>query len=151
MMALLVTVLKLTRYAAKGAPGEEVRSARFLAGLGMEGDFHAQAGERQLSFLSTAERRWMGAQAEQGLCFGRYKENILFEAELSFAPAPGTKIAVGEVVLEICGSGKKCFVGCPLFDRGQACILAGRSLFAKVIRGGLVCAGDCAKVEARAF
>jgi len=152
-MALRATVLRLTRYVAKGVPGETVQNARLLAGLGMEGDFHAkddastQGGERQLSLLSQEERRWMVSQVKPGLCFGRYKENILFDTDLSSVIVPGTRLAVGEAVLEISDSGKSCFAQCPLFDQEQACILAGRSLFAKVIRGGLVRTGDCAEVE----
>ena len=152
-MALRAMVLRLTRYAAKGVPGEALQNARLLVGLGMEGDFHAKddagtpAGERQLSLLSQEERRWMDSQAKPGLCFGRYKENILFDADLSPVLVPGTRLAVGEAVLEISDSGKHCFAQCPLFDQEQACILAGRSLFAKVIRGGLVRTGDCAEVK----
>jgi len=89
----------------------------------------------------------MDSQAEPGLCFGRYKENILFDADLSPVLVPGTRLVVGEAVLEISGSGKHCFAQCPLFDQGQTCILAGRSLFAKVIRGGLIRTGDGVKTE----
>ena len=128
-----------------------MQSVRFLAGLGMEGDFHAEdstlGGERQISLLSQEERRWMDSQAKPGLCFGRYKENILFDVDLSPVLVPVTRLAVGEAVLEISDSGKSCFAQCPLFDQGQACVLAERSLFAKVIHGGLVRTGDYAEVK----
>ncbi|MCL2600810.1 MAG: hypothetical protein FWD88_06485 [Treponema sp.] len=148
-MVLRAKVLGLTRYRAKGVPGEAVQCARFLAGLGMEGDFYARGGERQVSLLSLEERQWMNARAEQGfppgLCFGRYKENILFDAGLSLVPGAG--IAVGEAALEVSAGGKRCFSQCHLSGKGQPCILAGRNLFAKVVRGGLVRAGDYAQVE----
>ena len=138
-------MLKLTRYDAKGARGEVVQSVRFLAGLGMEGDFHAAGGERQLSLFSREDRQWMDIQTEPGLCFGRYKENILFDVALSLVS--GIWLTVGEAVLEISAGDKRCFGQCPLFGQGRSCILAGRSLFAKVVRGGVVRTGDCAKVE----
>ena len=144
-MALRATVLGLTRYAAKGVPGETVQSARLLAGLGMEGDFHARGGERQLSLLSLEDRRWMDSQDEPGLCFGRYKENILFD--VAPAPVPGTRLTLGGAVLETGDGGKRCSRQCRLFGRGLACALAGRGLFAKVVRGGVIQTGDYAEVE----
>gem|GEM_PF-227797 len=141
-------MLKLTRYSAKGAPGEVVQSARLFAKLGMEGDFHATGGERQLSLLSWEERQWMDNQAEPGLCFDRYKENILFDVALPPpARVPGTRLAVGEAVLETSDGGKQCFDQCPLFGQGRPCLLAERSFFAKVARGGVVQTGDYAEVE----
>jgi len=145
-MASRAVVRKLTRYSAKGVPGETAQSARLVAGLGMEGDFHANGGERQLSLLSIEERRWMESRTEPGLCFGRYKENILFDVAQP-ALVPGTRVAVGEAVLEISDGGKRCFGQCPLFDQGRVCVLAGRSLFAKVARGGIVRVGDYAEVD----
>jgi len=138
-------VLRLTRYRAKGVQGETAQAARFLAGLGMEGDFRAAGGERQVSLLSRGGREWMDAQTERGLCFGRYKENILLDAGPAFAPAPGARLSMGEAVLEISGAAKRCFGECPLRAREPACVLAGRSLFAKVVRGGIVRTGDCAE------
>ena len=150
-MDFKATIVKLTRYVAKGYPGEALESAMFLEGLGMEGDFHARGGERQLSLLSLQERQWMDAQAEPGLCFGRYKENILLDTLPALAP--GTKVHVGEAVLEITETGKHCFEECRLYRRGtsafglggrfsQGCMLAGRNLFAEVVKSGLVHIGD---------
>ena len=135
-------IVKLTRYAAKGAPGEALESAQFLDGLGMEGDYHATGGERQISLLSLEERQWMDAQTEPGLCFGRYRENILLDGIPSAVLAPGVKITAGEAVLEISDTGKHCFEACHLYRKGQSCVLSGRNLFAKVIRSGLVRTGD---------
>jgi MOSC domain-containing protein YiiM len=134
------TVIKLTRYAAKGEPGEAVESALFLEGLGMKGDFHAKGGDRQLSLLSRQDQQWMEAQAEQGLCFSRYRENILLN--LPNLLEPSARLQVGGAVLEITETIKQCFEQCPLFSRGQTCILAGRNLFAKVVKGGIVQTGD---------
>ena len=138
-------IVKLTRYAAKGVPGEVLECARFLEELGIEGDFHARGGERQISLLSLEERQWMDAQLEPGLCFGRYRENILLDGIPPAVLVPGIRVMAGEAILEISDTGKHCFEECPLFSRGQSCVLAGRSLFAKVIHGGLVRKGDCVK------
>jgi MOSC domain-containing protein YiiM len=140
MKIMRYTVIKLTRYAVKGEPGETVESALFLEGLGMEGDFHAKGGDRQVSLLSQQELQWMEAQAEPGLCFGRYRENILLN--LPDLLEPSARIQIGEAVLEMTETVKHCFDECLLFSQGQRCILAGRNLFAKVVKGGMVQKGD---------
>jgi len=96
-----------------------------------------------LSFLSGDDRQFM--DTVPGLCFDRYKENILLDVALS--PIPGTKLAVGEAVLETSDGGKRCFETCPLFGQGRDCVLAGRSLFAKVVQGGVIHTGDCVEME----
>ena len=141
------TIVKLTRYAAKGAPGEIVESAQFIDSLGMEGDYHATGGQRQVSLLSLEDRLWMDAQAEPGLCFGRYRENILFDNIPPAVLAPGVRITTGKAVLEISDIGKHCFEACYLYRNGQSCVLAGRGLFAKVIRGGIVRKGDGVEIN----
>jgi cyclic pyranopterin phosphate synthase len=135
-------VIELTRYSTKGAPGEKLEKARLLEGLGMEGDFYAKGGERQISLLSVKSRNWMEAQHEKGLCFGRYKENILFDGISADVFRAGDRLKTGEAVLEISSLNKHCHDECPLFNKGQKCILSGQSLFAKVIQGGYVRTGD---------
>jgi len=105
----------------------------------MEGDFHATGGERQLSLLSQE-----GMGTHKGLCFGRYKENILFDAALSSALIPGTRLTVGEAILEISVGDKRCFEQCPLHGQGRYC---GTKSFAKVVQGGVIRTGDYAEVE----
>ena len=137
-------IIKLTRYKAKGIPGETLESVRLLAGQGMEGDFHAQGGDRQLSLLCMETSRWMDGQAEKGLCFDRYKENILLDGIESADLVPGIRLKIGEAFLEISDKhkSKECFKECTLFNSGQNCLLAGQNLFAMVIRSGLVKTGD---------
>ena len=141
-MALQAMIAKLTRYPAKGCVGENTDSALLIEGKGMEGDFHADGGLRQISLLTTEERRWMDASDAPGLCFGRYRENILLDGISSAALVPGTRLKTGEAVLEISDTDKRCFEECPLYRSGKSCFLAGRSLFAKVVSGGLVRNGD---------
>jgi MOSC domain-containing protein YiiM len=135
-------VASLTRYAKKCEAGEMIQNAVLAADAGMEGDFHAQGGGQQISLLTVEARRWMNAQAVPGLCFRRYKENILFESlPASFLKA-GTRLRTGEAIIEISDEGKHCFEECSLFNRGEPCVLAGQNLFAQVIKSGVVRVGD---------
>ena len=139
-------IIKLSRYKIKGI-GETLESVRLLEGQGMEGDFHAQGGDRQLSLLCMETRQWMDGQSEKGLCFGRYKENVLLDGIISEDLVPGMRLKTGEAILEISDTSKDCFKECTLFNSGQHCHLAGRSLFAKVIHSGLVKTGDYLQIN----
>ena len=147
-MKLQGRVAKLTRYAKHGVPGETLQKVRLIEGLGMEGDSHAKGGDRQLSLLLNEDRQQMETQAEQGLCFARYKENILLDEITPNTLTPGIRLTMGEAVLEISDTGRHCFNECPLFNEGRFCFLAGRKLFAKVIQSGCVRIGDTVKKEA---
>jgi MOSC domain-containing protein YiiM len=74
------------------------------------------------------------------LCFNRYRENILLD--IPDLLEPGARVQIGGAVLEMTETVKHCFDQCPLFSRGQRCIIAGRNLFAKVVKGGIVKTGD---------
>ena len=139
-MGLQGTIIRLTRYSAKGIPGETLENARLVSGLGMEGDFYARGGDRQLSLLALEDRQQIDTLTEPGLCSKRFKENILFDGPAALNP--GIRLAAGNALLEISDTGKHCFPECPLFSGGQDCVLAGRKFFAKVIRSGLIKTGD---------
>ena len=72
-------VRELYVFRQRGQPGEAVESAWFRRGIGMEGDRHAAGGERQTSLLAGEARDWMEKQTEPGLCFRRYKANLITE------------------------------------------------------------------------
>lgn len=132
----------LTRHRQKGAPGEPLSEAVLVAGLGMQGDRHL-GGERQLSLLLAEARRWMDAQPVPGLCFGRFKPNILIGGLASGELAVGECLCVGaDAVLRIGGEAKRCFPECALLIHGAPCRLPGCAAFATVERGGVVRVGD---------
>ena len=134
-------IVGLTRYGKKGEPGESLSEARFLEGLGVEGDMH-QGGEKQVSLLSAEARRWMDAQSEKGLCFGRFRENVLIEGLSLEDLESGSLLSLGDAVLRISVHGKHCYDECGLFSKGIPCRLSGSAAFAVVERGGMVRIGD---------
>ena len=112
-----------------------------LEGIGVEGDFH-QGGERQISLLSAEARRWMEAQKEKGLCFERFRENILIEGLSLEDLENGSLLFLGDAVLRISMRGKHCYDECALFSKGTPCRLSGCAVFAVVERGGTIAVGD---------
>ena len=148
------TIETIKVYSAKGMPGKEVSEAMLKENFGLEGDFHAQGGDRQLSLLCAETRDLMTQQKEKGLCFSRFKENITIRG-LCGTLRSGVRLEAGEeadaensVVLEITGETKSCHNECPLYEAGKQCPLSGMSLFVKVIKGGIIRAGDQVTVKA---
>ena len=141
---------KIKVYPAKGEKGKDLAEARLIENLGIEGDYYAKGGDRQIT-LMFAEDEGGNKTAEKGLCTARFKENITIksrpaeaEGQASFLN-PGTRLAMGDAILEISGETKHCHEECPLFRAGKRCSLAGMNLFAKVIKSGLIHVGD--KIE----
>ena len=135
----------LARYRKKGGPEEPLQQARLLAGLGMESNFH-QGGDRQLCLLTAEIRDWMSLQTQEGICFARLKENILIEGMPSTSLLPGVKICMGEAVLQISEARKRCHTGCSLRAQGMQCRLPESAVFAVVLQGGIVRAGDSVSI-----
>lgn len=125
----------------KGTQKTDVAEGNFIEDYGIEGDAHAGKWHRQVSLLSYDKIeafRQRGARVENG-AFG---ENLVVEG-IDFSALPvGTRLACGNVVLEITQIGKECHHGCAIFQQMGDCIMPREGVFAKVIRGGKICPGD---------
>jgi cyclic pyranopterin phosphate synthase len=133
-------------YSAKGTPGENLSEVKLNENLGLEGDFHAQGGDRQVSLLCAETRDLLILQKEKGLCFSRFKENITIRGIDYGLLRSGVRLEAG-AVLEITGETKSCYEECSLYEAGKRCPLSGMSLFAKVIKGGIIHVGDKVAVK----
>ena len=125
----------------KGTQKTAVAEGNFIEDYGIEGDAHAGKWHRQVSLLSYDKIeafRQRGARVENG-AFG---ENLVVEG-IDFSALPvGTRLACGDVVLEITQIGKECHHGWAIFQQMGDCIMPREGVFAKVIRGGKICPGD---------
>lgn len=140
------TIKGITCYSGKGKPGIPLQSAVLRQGEGMEGDFHIGS-DRQLSLISNDAREWMRSQTEQGLCFARFKENLLIDGIPMERFHCGVKLKTGDAVLEISDESKRCHPECRLFSAGRPCRLSGQGVFAKVSRGGIIKVDDTIEFE----
>ena len=136
-------IVNIKTYSVKGDPGKELTEARLIENAGLEGDFHAIGGERQISLLFAESSRPVRETNEKGLCTSRFKENITMRREAPCdSVAPGVRFVVGDALLEVSGETKHCHEECALFRAGKRCSLAGLNLFAKVLKGGVIRVGD---------
>ena len=140
-------IVSLMRYPEKKAPAVVEKELILKQDFGIEGDHHADGGERQISLLTLKEKEWMQNQEVKGFCFKKYKENILLDGIDLSNCKQGDLLKCEEVVLELTSSIKSCHPElCSLVSEGN-CILAGSSRFAKVNCGGTICVGMPVAVE----
>lgn len=138
-------VAALTVFAGKGLPGtvkEKVICSLDDNRGGIEGDFHFEEGERQISFLSEETEKWMEQQEIKGLCFQKYKANIVTEGCGCQLWPEGTVIQAGDAVLQITDRSKRCFPECERYAAGMECRLREGCGYGKVISGGEIRTGD---------
>ncbi|HJA48461.1 MAG TPA: MOSC domain-containing protein [Candidatus Agathobaculum intestinipullorum] len=134
-------VLAVCTSAVRGVQKENQGAARFIAGYGLDGDAHAGDWHRQVSLLSADEIAAFnarGAAVEPG-AFG---ENLVVEG-IDFRTLPvGTLLRCGDVLLEVTQIGKACHHHCAIFHKMGDCIMPREGIFARVLEGGRIAAGD---------
>jgi TatD DNase family protein len=79
---------------------------------------------------------------------GDFGENLVVDG-IDFSSLPvGTIFTSGEVVLEMTQIGKECHNGCQIFKIMGDCIMPREGVFARVLHGGVISAGDELNVRA---
>lgn len=131
---------------AKGTQKQNIGKGLFIEDFGIKGDAHAGKWHRQVSLLSydrIEEFRARGAEVDDG-AFG---ENLVVRG-IDFRALPvGTRLLCADVILEMTQIGKECHHGCQIFQKMGDCIMPREGVFARVIRGGMICVGDEMRVE----
>lgn len=153
-----------------GVRKKPVDKVVFLAGSGMAGDAHAfvegQVGfeNRQVSLLAVEEIEAASATlATRAACTGYaatdgsapgagaapsvlvpgdFAENITTRGLALHELPLGTRIEVGEVVLEVSKIGKECHAACEIRRLVGDCVMPRKGIFVRVIKGGEVGRGS---------
>jgi len=126
----------------KGTIKKSVDHGHFIADFGLEGDAHAGKWHRQVSLLGQESVDIMTAQGVEGLCSGKFAENITTEGITLHELPVGTKLKIGESIQEVSQIGKECHHGCEISQKTGSCIMPTQGVFAKVIKSGNVYPGD---------
>lgn len=125
----------------KGTQKEPVESAVLREDHGIAGDAHAGNWHRQVSLLGLEKIEAFRAKGAD-VDFGAFGENLIIEG-FDFRNLPvGTRFAIGDALLEMTQIGKECHSHCAIFHMVGDCIMPREGVFAKVIRGGQIKAGD---------
>ena len=139
-MAKIITVCKSE---TKGTRKQDVKEGLLKEEHGLVDDAHADCcTHRQVSLLAMESIDKMRAQGFD-VNPGDFAENLTTEG-INLASLPvGTRFSIGkQVVIEITQIGKECHSGCAIFHQVGKCIMPKEGVFARVIQGGAVSAGD---------
>lgn len=125
----------------KGERKKPVESVELRENHGIVGDAHAGDWHRQVSLLATEsidKMRKLGLDVSAG----DFAENITTSGiELVSLPI-GTRLQLGETLLEVTQIGKECHTRCAIYDQAGDCVMPKEGIFAKVISGGIIRPGD---------
>jgi MOSC domain-containing protein YiiM len=126
----------------KGERKRPVDSVELRENHGIVGDAHAGDWHRQVSLLAAESIDRMRA-AGADVSAGDFAENITTEG-IDLASLPlGTRLQVGEaVLLEVTQIGKECHTRCSIFQAVGDCVMPREGIFARVLTGGVIKAGD---------
>ena len=126
----------------KGEKKTGVQSATFKENHGIVGDAHAGDWHRQVSLLATESVDKMRGKGVE-LHPGDFAENLTIENIQLNKLKIGQRLLVGsEIILEITQIGKKCHNDCAIKKQVGDCVMPREGVFAKVIKGGEIKAGD---------
>lgn len=125
----------------KGERKKPVAAVELRENHGIVGDAHAGDWHRQVSLLASESIDKMRALGLD-VTSGDFAENITtIGIELVSLPV-GTRLQIGETVLEVTQIGKECHNRCAIFYQAGDCVMPKEGIFAKVIQGGMVKSGD---------
>ena len=128
----------------KGTVKREVPEIQLKLRHGIVGDAHAGDWHRQISLLAEESVDTMRPLLA-GLLPGAFAENINTRGiELKSLPV-GTRLRLGETVVEVTQIGKQCHNDCAIKKATGKCVMPTEGIFAVVVTEGTVRKGD--KIE----
>jgi MOSC domain-containing protein YiiM len=125
----------------KGERKKPVPSVELRVNHGIVGDAHAGEWHRQVSLLaqeSIDKMRALGLDVNAG----DFAENITTTGVDLVTLPVGSRLAIGETVLEVTQIGKECHTRCAIFYQAGDCVMPKEGIFAKVISAGVIRSGD---------
>ena len=130
----------------KGTRKEDIAEGILQQDYGLVDDAHADSStHRQVSVLaveSIAKMQRLGLNVGNG----DFAENITSKGIDLVSLPVGSRLRVGDqAILEVTQIGKECHTKCAIYRQVGQCIMPEEGVFARVIRGGLVKAGDAIK------
>lgn len=131
----------------KGVVKHTIDKGYFIRDHGLEGDAHAGKWHRQVSLLGTESIEKMKMSGIKGLCSGKFAENLTTEGIILYKLSVGSKIRIGEVLMEVTQIGKECHLGCEIRHLVGDCVMPREGIFTRVITDGWISPGDEILVE----
>ena len=139
-------ILAVCQSEKKGTTKKNISSGTFITNYGLENDAHAGKWHRQVSLLGIESINKM-KHKDFEIGFGDFAENLATTNLVLYKLAIGTRLLIGEnVLLEVTQIGKKCHHDCEIKKKIGECVMPKEGIFARVLTGGKVQAGDIIEV-----
>lgn len=126
---------------AKGERKTPVAKVLLRENHGIVDDAHAGDWHRQISLLakeSIDKMRAMGLDVDTG----DFAENLTtLGIDLPALPI-GSRLRIGEVLLEVTQIGKECHTRCAIYHQAGDCVMPKEGIFARVLSGGEITPGS---------
>ena len=111
--------------------------------LGVANDAHAGDWHRQVSLLADESVQRFKHAAGRKINYGEFAENITTKGLELVNTHPLDRLTIGDVELEITQIGKECHgTSCAIFKEVGNCVMPKEGIFARVLKNGIVKAGD---------
>ena len=139
----MAKIIAVCRSKKKGTKKQDMREGYLHQNYGLADDAHADCStHRQVSLLAIESINKMRSLGFD-LGPGDFAENLTTEGVDLVSIPIGTKLSVGQdIILEMTQIGKECHTACAIRRQVGQCIMPEEGVFTRVIRGGLVRAGD---------
>ncbi len=131
----------------KGEQKVGIETGLLIENHGLEGDAHAGKWHRQVSLLADED---IDTMRDKGitLAYGDFAENITTRGVALSGLPVGTRLHMGEAVLEVTQIGKECHHGCQIFRIVGDCVMPRNGIFTRVLKGGEISSGSRCFYEA---
>ena len=129
----------------KGTMKHEVPEVNLRKEWGIEGDAHAGAWHRQVSLLGKESVDRM-RKTLPNIAIGAFAENIQTEGITLYELPVGTKLRIGETLLEVTQIGKQCHYDCEIRRLAGDCVMPREGIFARVLQEGKIKPGDSVEI-----
>ena len=126
----------------KGTFKYPVETAELKIDHGIVGDAHAGNWHRQISLLAQESIDKMAAMGLDGLTPGKFAENVTTEGIELFTLPVGTRLQLGECLVEVTQIGKECHQHCEIYKKVGKCVMPLEGIFVKVLSEGTIRPGD---------
>ena len=125
----------------KGERKKPVEAVELRENHGIVGDAHAGEWHRQVSLLAQESIDKMQALGLD-VTAGDFAENLTTSGIDLVSLPIGTRLQVGETLLEVTQIGKECHTRCAIFYQAGDCVMPKEGIFVRVITGGMIRPGD---------
>ncbi len=127
--------------ANKGERKTPVAEVTLRVNHGIVGDAHAGDWHRQVSLLATESIDKMRAMGLD-VTAGDFAENITTTGIDLVSLPVGTRLLIGETLMEVTQIGKECHTRCAIYYQAGDCVMPKEGIFAIVITEGIIRPGD---------